>query len=562
MMINLKKLVLFYAILAPFSIFQSGCKKLEIMSPLDQINKVAERVISETVFGFQAVEKGETHGLQFLDFSAQRPASDSYSFYAVSSVYSETDTTFSIGISYAEEVTVWVDGEKVFYGDRKKVLIFREYTYDRFYFDDHFSLRLTPGYHTMLVKINSWSERCLLLMHPVDEWGNQNHSVKFTLEKLAPSIRNTRWLALGPVDPKKPFLSVENFMQDRDLPLHFELDNEIYTWELPYTALLKGFIIPENAAFTRESYADWHYAIGAMNMILLELSRETGKSEYVNFVRSYNDFVIDNYEYLKYEYNELFAIRGSYHRIFRACMLDDCGAPALSMLQMDLDSDMQDYEEMISRMAAFVMDEQERLPDGTFCRPEPYPNTVWADDLFMSVPFLLRYASFTKNTDIYDDIALQIRHFNNYLYNNETGVYKHGYFADRSETSIAHWARANGWVAWAVSEALLYMPPDHEAYQEILNIFRIHMHGLQQYQHRSGLWHQVIDRPDSYLETSASAMFVLAMSRGVRKGWLDESYRSTALKGWKGISSKISDEGVVGRDLQGNSHRGDFGVLF
>ncbi|MGC9343899.1 MAG: glycoside hydrolase family 88/105 protein, partial [Bacteroidales bacterium] len=196
-------------------------------------------------------------------------------------------------------------------------------------------------------------------------------------------------------------------------------------------------------------------------------------------------------------------------------------------------------------MADFIKYEQFRLEDGTFCRPEPVPNTIWADDLFMSVPFMLRMAEYTGDQSWYDDIAHQIVSFNSYLYDKKVNLYKHGWFSPDNETSIAFWARANGWVVWGIAEALEHMPEDHENYAEILRIFREHMKGIVSYQDNSGLWHQVLDKPESYLETSASAMYVIGLSRGLRNGWLDESFSQHALNGWRGLESRISEDGIV-----------------
>ncbi|MGC9344289.1 MAG: glycoside hydrolase family 88/105 protein, partial [Bacteroidales bacterium] len=139
----------------------------------------------------------------------------------------------------------------------------------------------------------------------------------------------------------------------------------------------------------------------------------------------------------------------------------------------------------------------------------------------------------------------QIISFNSYLFDEDMGLYKHGWFSPANEASIAFWARANGWVIWGIAEALEYMPEEHESYEEILRIFREHMEGIVAFQDNSGLWHQVLDKPESYLETSASAMFVIGLSRGLRNGWLDESFSQYALKGWKGLESRISEDGIV-----------------
>jgi rhamnogalacturonyl hydrolase YesR len=52
-----------------------------------------------------------------------------------------------------------------------------------------------------------------------------------------------------------------------------------------------------------------------------------------------------------------------------------------------------------------------------------------------------------------------------------------------------------------------------------------------------------LDKPDSYLETSATAMFVYAVARAVNQGWIPPVYFTIAEKGWEGLVSKITPDG-------------------
>jgi rhamnogalacturonyl hydrolase YesR len=68
---------------------------------------------------------------------------------------------------------------------------------------------------------------------------------------------------------------------------------------------------------------------------------------------------------------------------------------------------------------------------------------------------------------------------------------------------------------------------------------------LATYQDASGMWHQVLNRPASFEETSCTAMFTLAMAKGVRKGWLEKSYRDKAIRGWMAVQKKVEADGTV-----------------
>jgi unsaturated rhamnogalacturonyl hydrolase len=65
-------------------------------------------------------------------------------------------------------------------------------------------------------------------------------------------------------------------------------------------------------------------------------------------------------------------------------------------------------------------------------------------------------------------------------------------------------------------------------------------------QGHAGLWHQLLDRPHSYEETSASAMFVYALARGINEGWLDPlAYGPTTSLGWNAVAKKVNAKGQV-----------------
>jgi unsaturated rhamnogalacturonyl hydrolase len=208
---------------------------------------------------------------------------------------------------------------------------------------------------------------------------------------------------------------------------------------------------------------------------------------------------------------------------------------------------------LVDTMASWVNGGQTRLADGTLCRPEPESGTVWADDLFMAVVFLVRYAELTGDRRYLDDAAAQVVGISERLYDPSVALAAHGWFERGHRRSVAYWGRANGWMAWGTTELLLRLPPTHPERARILEIFRRQMKGILRYQGEHGLWHQLLDHPETYEETSCSAMFVLSMARGIRAGWLDETYRVPARRGWQGISSRILADGTVQGICQGTS---------
>ena len=54
---------------------------------------------------------------------------------------------------------------------------------------------------------------------------------------------------------------------------------------------------------------------------------------------------------------------------------------------------------------------------------------------------------------------------------------------------------------------------------------------------------QLLDYPGSYHEHTATSMVGYAVARGLRLGWLDDSFRPFAQSLWTGASERIDAEG-------------------
>lgn len=106
------------------------------------------------------------------------------------------------------------------------------------------------------------------------------------------------------------------------------------------------------------------------------------------------------------------------------------------------------------------------------------------------------------------------------------------------------WGRGNGWVAAGLAEILTVLPADHPGQATILAGYRRMMGALLGHLAPTGLWNQLIDRPDAWPETSGSAMFAFAFLRGVNLGLLPASpYRASALSAWSSLSSYVERDG-------------------
>lgn len=194
-----------------------------------------------------------------------------------------------------------------------------------------------------------------------------------------------------------------------------------------------------------------------------------------------------------------------------------------------------------------------RTTDGGFWHKQVYPNQMWLDGLYMAQPFYTEY-SVTFSESNYDDIAKQIIQIEQHARDAKTGLLYHGWDESKQQKwadpvtgcSPNFWGRSLGWYAMSLVDVLENYPTTHVKRDTFVNILRRLSTALVKYQDpTTGLWYQVVDKatvPGNYLEASGSSMFVYALAKGYRKGYLDKSMLDAALKGYDGIIKRFVSE--------------------
>jgi unsaturated rhamnogalacturonyl hydrolase len=201
---------------------------------------------------------------------------------------------------------------------------------------------------------------------------------------------------------------------------------------------------------------------------------------------------------------------------------------------------------LINNYIDFISNKQFRLKDGTLARNRPQDNTLWLDDMFMSVPALAQMGSYTGDVKYFDDAVKQVNQFSKRMFNEQKGIYMHGWVESMEVHPQFHWARANGWAVMTMVELLEVLPKNHPGYSQVLAQLQKHIAGLAQYQDGTGFWHQLLDRNDSYLETSATAIYTYSIARAINRGYVDKmTYAPAVLLAWNAVASKVNDKGQV-----------------
>lgn len=298
----------------------------------------------------------------------------------------------------------------------------------------------------------------------------------------------------------------------------------------------------ENTLFGR-----WNYPLGVTMYGLLHTAIAIGSEDIKNYIKDHVQLCIDTLEYALWD-KEQYGGATSIHNLLTSIdSLDDCGSFASMMLEVNKYLGLRDVKKVADYVGDYIYNHQSRLEDGTFFRKEMMHHfhnmTMWADDLYMSVPFLVRYSQFTGDQKYLDDAANQFFGFKKRLFMPEEKIMSHVYdFKYDSKTNVP-WGRGNGWVVFSMTELLEVLPEDHPKRNDLIDFLNTLCEGYLVLQDDEGMWHQVLNDHESYPETSCTSMFIYAFSRGIRFGWLKnpEKYVKAIYKAWKGISKTSVD---------------------
>jgi len=291
--------------------------------------------------------------------------------------------------------------------------------------------------------------------------------------------------------------------------------------------------------------AEWHYSNGVLDMSMLRLGEYLGDTRYTNYAMNHVKFGFDNYAYFKNTFrNDRKHWYWPFGQLWNFKELDDCGAMGAAVVNVYQRDQNPEYKTYIDKAAQHIMKGQVRLADGTLSRTFPREMTVWADDVYMSVSFLSQIGRLTKEKQYFDEAARQIIQIARYLWDDEKQLFYHCYYTDLKRNGVACWGRANGWITVSLCMLLEVLPGDHPQRGELLSWLDRQIVGASRYQNANGMWNQLLDKPESYDESSITAMYVYGVAKGINHGWLDPKYRSIAITGWEALKkTQITEEG-------------------
>ncbi len=310
--------------------------------------------------------------------------------------------------------------------------------------------------------------------------------------------------------------------------------------------------IDERSVLERGDFGITTYEWGVTYSGMLRVAEITGDSRYSDYTRTRLQLVGESYPFFRKVQEEkgVSGLRG----LITPRWLDDCGSMGAAMMKASFgDPELATtLRPVIDNAFDFVMYKEYRLKDGILARMRPTDNSVWLDDMYMGITPIAYMAKLIEKEDpvkaafLYNEAVRQIELFQEYLWVPEMNLFRHGWIEKMEEHPSFFWARANGWAILTICDVLDVLPPDHQARESIIALLKKYIRGIATLQSGEGLWHQLLNRNDSYLETSATAMFTYCIAHAINEGWIDGMvYGPVAQEGWNGVTTKVNEMGQV-----------------
>lgn len=301
-----------------------------------------------------------------------------------------------------------------------------------------------------------------------------------------------------------------------------------------------------NIIFMPGDYRLTSYEWGVTYAGMLSATEVTGDAKFAAYTKSRLEFIAAAAPAFRSLYQQTPKNSNPLRQVVSPKALDDAGAICAANIRLLRSGSSPILRPVIDNYMNYIFTEEFRLTDGTLARNRPQKNTLWLDDLFMSIPALAQMGKLTGDTKYFDDAVKQVLQYSERMFDKSQNLYMHGWVQEMKEHPEFHWARANGWALMAMTELLDLLPANHPGKEKVLQQLQLLIKGLAPLQSGKGFWHQLLDKTDSYLETSATAIYTYCIAKAINKNWIDaRTHAPMALLAWNAVSTKVNDKGQV-----------------
>ncbi|MCL2717296.1 MAG: glycoside hydrolase family 88 protein [Lachnospiraceae bacterium] len=194
-------------------------------------------------------------------------------------------------------------------------------------------------------------------------------------------------------------------------------------------------------------------------------------------------------------------------------------------------------DEMVKYLKRHIADDEGSLP----YRPLQSMD-IFADGIGMICPFLCKYGHTYGDSNAISLAVKQIQNFFKNGMDNRTGLPYHGYdYKSQTKHGVIGWGRACGWLMTGMVESLIYMDKENAEYDEIKQNFRRLVDKVEAYQREDGFYPWQLPAREGPFDTSATAMILYAIAKGLDNDILIGIHRSRLLRGRDALINTVTD---------------------
>ena len=355
--------------------------------------------------------------------------------------------------------------------------------------------------------------------------------------------------------PAMAFAQDNTTINDSNTPLHllkpdYKHGYGVSTKQEVKAAIDKvmNYILANPQQFRTTSY-EW----GVTYSACLDAAKASGDKKYAAYVEQNFKAIVDAFPGAMKDLKKGKTLDTAIRKVVDPHALDDAGAICAAMIKAELDArknpktratQVINTAPVIENYSQYIMTKEFRLADGTFARKRPHKNTVWLDDMFMAIPAIAYMGAYTNDSKYFDEAAKQIMLFKDKMWVKEKKLFRHGWVEAMNPHPAFHWGRANGWAILTMCEVLDVLPENHPQRGAILDLLRQHIEGLVALQGKDGFWHQLLDRNDSYEESSCTAIYTYCIAHAINQGWISAlAYGPAVQLAWHAVEASIDAQG-------------------
>ena len=213
---------------------------------------------------------------------------------------------------------------------------------------------------------------------------------------------------------------------------------------------------------------------------------------------------------------------------------------------------LDEAKDVLSRYVDSLYREQPRDTEGYFCHhrvPQKSGNAngaLWIDTCFGVCPFMMWLGQALGKDEYIADAVYQMKGHHRLLFNTEAKLYHQAINFNDDPKLTAFWGRGEGWGVYTLAEMVSDLGKEHPEYEFFKQALIDNFEGCLKVQDENGMFHQVLDMPESFVESSATCLIIYAIGRAIEMGLVtDECYKDAFLKGIRGLLGYIALDGSI-----------------